>query len=254
MDSSIGSSNRSQVIFGAIAVAVSIGWVTFMSGCAGLIRSASSAIEAGTKVFRATGNEPGWLLEITGTKMKFLGNYGQIRIEAAAPVAETTAAYRQYAARTDGHDLIVRIFDRPCSDTMTGMPYPQEVVVVFAGKQLNGCGGNPGALLQGGEWVVEDIDGTRVIDGARVAFNFAADRRVSGRASCNTYTGVYELTGETFTIPKAGVTMMACAPALMHQEGLFLDILKNVQGFTLAPDGALILRTGDGRTMTARRF
>jgi heat shock protein HslJ len=61
------------------------------------------------------------------------------------------------------------------------------------------------------------------------------------------------LTGEGLTISKAGTTMMACAPALMRQEGLFFDVLKNVQGFTLTPDGALILRTGDGRTMTARR-
>jgi heat shock protein HslJ len=47
--------------------------------------------------------------------------------------------------------------------------------------------------------------------------------------------------------------MMACAPALMRQEDLFLDILKNVRGFELGPDGALILRAGDGRTVTARR-
>jgi hypothetical protein len=39
----------------------------------------------------------------------------------------------------------------------------------------------------------------------------------------------------------------------MRQEDLFLDILKNVRGFELGPDGALILRAGDGRTVTARR-
>jgi len=46
---------------------------------------------------------------------------------------------------------------------------------------------------------------------------------------------------------------MACAPALMRQEDLFLDVLRNLQRFTLSPDGALILHTGDGRTITARR-
>jgi heat shock protein HslJ len=39
----------------------------------------------------------------------------------------------------------------------------------------------------------------------------------------------------------------------MGQEDLFLDVLKNVQRFTLTPDGALILHTGDRRTITARR-
>ena len=108
------------------------------------------------------------------------------------------------------------------------------------GKQLKGCGGHPGALLQGAEWVVEDINGTGIIDSSRVTLNFSADRRISGRASSNTYTGAYTLTGETLTISKTGVTMMACAPALMRQEDLFLDILKNVRGFELAPDGALL--------------
>jgi heat shock protein HslJ/uncharacterized lipoprotein YbaY len=210
-------------------------------------------VEKETEAFRATGNEPGWRLEITDAKMTFIGDYGQTRIEAPAPAAQTTAAFTQYSARTEGHDLIVRIFDRRCSDTMSGMPHPNEVVVVFDGKRLNGCGGNPATLLQGAEWVVEDINGAGVIDGSRVTLNFASDRRISGRALCNTYTGAYTLTGETLTISNTGVTMMACAPALMQQEKLFLDVLKNVQGFALAADGALILRAGDGRTVTARR-
>jgi heat shock protein HslJ len=133
------------------------------------------------------------------------------------------------------------------------MPYPNEVVVVFNGKQLNGCGGDPATLLQGGEWVVDYINGTGIIDRSLVTLNFAADRRISGRASCNTYTGAYTLTGEGLTISKTGVNTMACAQALMRQEELFLDVLKNVQRFALAPDGTLILRTGDGRTITARR-
>jgi heat shock protein HslJ len=136
---------------------------------------------------------------------------------------------------------------------MSGMPHPNEVVVVFDGKRLNGCGGDPAALLQGAEWVVEDINGAGVIDGSRVTLNFVSGQRISGRASCNAYTGAYTLTGETLTISNTGVTMMACAPALMQQENLFLDVLKNVQGFALAADGALILRAGDGRTLTARR-
>jgi heat shock protein HslJ/uncharacterized lipoprotein YbaY len=210
-------------------------------------------VETETEAFRATGNEPGWRLEITDTKMTFIGNYGQTRIEAPAPAAQTTAEFRQYEARTDGHDLIVRIFDRRCSDTMSGMPHPNEVVVVFDGKRLNGCGGDPAALLRGAEWVVEDINGAGVIDGSRVTLNFASGQRISGRASCNTYTGAYTLTGETLTFSNTAGTMMACAPALMHQENLFLDVLKNVQGFALAADGALILRAGDGRTVTARR-
>ena len=206
-----------------------------------------------TKAFRAIGNEPGWRLEITDTKMTFLANTGQTRLEVPTPAAETTSASKRYVAKTGGHDLMVTIFDRTCTDTMSGMPYPNEVVVVFDGKQVKGCGGDPGALLQGAEWVVEDVNGTGIIDRSRATLHFGTDRRISGKASCNTYTGEYTLTGEGLTISKTATTMMACAPALMRQEDLFLDVLKNVQGFTLTPDGALILHTGDRRTMTARR-
>ncbi|MCC6377608.1 MAG: META domain-containing protein, partial [Burkholderiales bacterium] len=42
-------------------------------------------------------------------------------------------------------------------------------------------------------------------------------------------------------------------PALMAQEQLFLDVLQNVRRFDVRSDGALLLRTDDGRTITARR-
>ncbi len=64
---------------------------------------------------------------------------------------------------------------------------------------------------------------------------------------------LYTLTGEGLTVSKAAGTMMACAPALMQQESLFLDVLQNVRRFDLASDGALILQTDDRRTITARR-
>jgi len=48
-------------------------------------------------------------------------------------------------------------------------------------------------------------------------------------------------------------TRKLCAPSLMAQEDRFLDVLRNVSRFEISPDGALILHTGDGRTITARR-
>ena len=46
---------------------------------------------------------------------------------------------------------------------------------------------------------------------------------------------------------------MACEPAVMQQESLFLDVLRNVRAFDFRDDGALVLRAGDGRTIVARR-
>jgi hypothetical protein len=39
----------------------------------------------------------------------------------------------------------------------------------------------------------------------------------------------------------------------MTQESSFFDLLGNTQRFSVSSDGALILHTADGRTLTARR-
>jgi heat shock protein HslJ len=148
----------------------------------------------------------------------------------------------------------VTIFNKRCRDTMTGMHHPSAVEVVYGDRKLAGCGGDPATLLQGAEWVVTDLAGKGLVNGSRATLNFGGDGRVYGRSSCNNYTAQYTVTGEGLTVSKAAGTMMACEPAaLMQQEGVFLDVLRNVRSFDFRDDGALVLRAGDGRTIVARR-
>jgi heat shock protein HslJ len=153
------------------------------------------------QVFRARGNEPGWSLE----------------------------------------DVVVTISDRPCADDMSGMPYPETVVVQQCGRELRGCGGDPASLLKGKEWVVEDMDGKGIIDNSRASLNFGDDGRLYGRASCNTYSAKYTLTSEGLTVTSPVTTEKACAPSLMQQEDRFLEVLRSVQRFEIDSNGALIL-------------
>jgi heat shock protein HslJ/uncharacterized lipoprotein YbaY len=203
--------------------------------------------------YRATGNEPGWRLDITASTMTLLADYGRTHVEAPTPVAEPGDGYTRFRAPAAGAGLVATIFERRCVDTMTGMPYPAVVTVAFAGRTLTGCGGDPATLLQGAEWVVEDLRGGGVVDRSRATLAFAADGRVSGRGSCNRYTASYSLTGEGMAISKPASTMMACAPALMQQEQRFFDLLAQAQRFTIDADGALVLHAADGGTITARR-
>jgi heat shock protein HslJ len=208
--------------------------------------------DATSEAFRARGNEPGWRLDIDGRTMTLVTQSGR-RLAAPTPAAQRTDAFTRYAASADGSDVSVTIRERLCRDTMTGMPHPDTVEVILDGRTLTGCGGEPASLLQGREWVVEDVNGKGIIDRSRATLNFGENGRVSGRASCNNYTAQYTLTGEGLTVDKAAGTMMACPPGLMAQEALFLDVLRNVRRFDFAPDGALILQTDDRRTITARR-
>ena len=236
----------------ALVLLASLPVLCSCAGADGVSGSGTQADQTST-AFRARGNEPGWLLNIDGGEMTLISLYGAKRLVAPTPPPERTAAFTRYSARAGGTDVTVTVFERVCRDTMTGMPHPNAVEVLLDGGTLTGCGGDPASLLQGREWVVEGINGAGLIDGSRATVSFGDSGRVSGRASCNSYTGQYSLSGERLTISNTAGTMMACAPPLMRQEDLFLGVLRDVRRFDFRPDGALLLQTDDRRTITARR-
>jgi heat shock protein HslJ len=229
-----------------------------LGGCAGAggpaVPAAPASIQgAPVSLFFARGNEPGWRLDLDRDRMTLAMQDGTKRTVTPLPAAQRTDAFTRYAGRSEGADLTATIFNRRCRDTMTGMHHPNAVEVALGDRKLSGCGGDPATLLQGAEWTVTGIAGKGLIDRSRATLNFGGDGRVYGRGSCNNYTAEYRLTGEGLTVGKAAGTMMACDPAVMQQESLFLEVLRNVRGFDLREDGALVLRAGDGRTIVARR-
>jgi uncharacterized lipoprotein YbaY/heat shock protein HslJ len=207
----------------------------------------------GEAAFKATGNEPGWRLDIDDRQITLLMNNGGRRVVATRSAPQTDGDTTRYASTADGQPLTATITNRVCSDNMTGMPYPNTVVVLFGGQELKGCGGDPADLLQGAEWVIEDLNGRGIVDSSRGTLNFTADGAVSGRSFCNSYSGKYTLTGETLSISMVASTLMACAPALMNQEKLFTDVMAGVRRFEIGADGDLVLHSSDGRTIRARR-
>ena len=210
-------------------------------------------IEPGAKPFRATGNEPGWRLDIAGGQLGLIANTGSTRVTVPAPAPETIAGGTRYRASTSEGPLVATVLDKRCADSMTGMPFPNTVMLEFGGRTLNGCGGDPASLLQGPEWVVEDINRTGVIDRSRTTLSFGADGYLAGMGSCSTYLARYSLSGEGLAITRPASSAKACPPALMRQEDLFFDVLARVQRFEIDPNGALVLRASDGRSITARR-
>jgi heat shock protein HslJ len=203
--------------------------------------------------FTATGNEPGWRLEIADDRITLDADYGTTKLTMRAGTPQPVPDGRRYAGNADGRVLVVTVLDRVCKDDMTGMPRPQTVEVTMDEQALKGCGGDPATLLTGASWVVEDFDKQRMVEGTRVTLTFGADGRLSGSASCNNYTATYALRGEGLTIGQAASTRKACAPPLMAQEQSFLTMLAAVNRFEIGSDGVLILHAADGRTLRARR-
>ena len=109
-----------------------------------------------------------------------------------------------------------------------------------------------GGALVGPEWRLEDLLGGGIIDRSHVTLTLAEDGAAAGAGGCNRYFGTWTLKGDKLTFGKMGSTMMACAPALMEQEGKYLKALENASGYSFAAGGALVVATAAG-PLTFRR-
>jgi putative lipoprotein len=91
--------------------------------------------------FRATGNEPGWLLEVQPDRIVFAGAGGeQAIVPRPAPAVDPAQGATTYAAATEAHRLRVRIEDGACADTMSGEQFGARVTVDLDGREYRGCG------------------------------------------------------------------------------------------------------------------
>jgi heat shock protein HslJ len=202
--------------------------------------------------YRAHGNEPFWGLAIEADSMTFTSpDAGPLAVPL--PAAEPIEGGRRYRAEAGGQPFVATILERPCADGMSGMPYPHTVTVTAGGVEYAGCGGDPAALLTGVAWRVESIGGASVNDTIEVTLHFTADGRVAGKASCNSYTAGYRLSGEGLAISEVVMTRMACTPPRIAQEQRFIEVLRAVERFEVDPTGALVLHAADGRSVLARR-
>lgn len=107
--------------------------------------------------------------------------------------------------------------------------------------------------LTGGEWHIERIQGLAPASGIRPSVLFYPDGRVSGHSGCNRFMGRYTLEPSGLRLSAMAGTRIACPEPLMKQEDQLLQLLSSVSQHLFDASGALILRTPDGRTLSARR-
>lgn len=114
------------------------------------------------------------------------------------------------------------------------------VLMILAFAAIAGCGAirpvsatNPvptAEFLNGREWLLEDLGGHGVLDRVQVTLKFHEKNKISGRASCNQYSGQVEIDEKGgFRVLNNGSipsTKMMCPPAVSLQENRYLDALK----------------------------
>ena len=91
--------------------------------------------------FRAIGQEPGWLLEITdGTEIMLSTDYGQSvnNYPYVEPVVDQEQRRTLYVI--DDEDIEIEIRGQACQDVMSGEEFAVSVTIVLADRELKGCG------------------------------------------------------------------------------------------------------------------
>ena len=91
--------------------------------------------------FRAIGNEPGWILEISSDKeVMFLTNLGEDKTHFEVIDKFSEHGSTEYKMRSKYNFLLVRIEKRRCQDTMVDKVYESTVYINFDGVYMKGCG------------------------------------------------------------------------------------------------------------------
>ncbi|WP_296934626.1 META domain-containing protein [uncultured Marinobacter sp.] len=202
--------------------------------------------------FEARGNEPFWHATLEGSELLITRPFEEQGTQRVPVELKTANRHgREYVAALDDIPIGLTVARQLCEDSMSGAQYPAQVRLKVGSDEYAGCGGDRQRLLRGAVWVVEDLAGKGIIDRSRITVEFLEGNRIAGRASCNRYTGSYQLRGEGIAMGSMASTRMACAPALMNQEEQFLGLLAQVTSVRIGQQGELLLSTPDGDTMRA---
>ena len=90
--------------------------------------------------FRAIGQEPGWLLEITnGEEILLVTDYGKNNNSYPYVEPQEDQAVRKTVFQVDDNTSVL-IQGKPCTDSMSGESFEVTVTVTQGGKKLKGCG------------------------------------------------------------------------------------------------------------------
>ena len=107
----------------------------------------------------------------------------------------------------------------------------------------------PEARIEGGTWLVEDIQSRGVMDYLQTTLRVSGGGEVTGTGGCNSYFGSADIDGDRIRFGALGSTRMACPEAIMDQESRFFAALELVRHWRVDPAGHLHLMDEDGATV-----
>jgi uncharacterized membrane protein len=159
-----------------------------------LLASTATVSIAAPETFRGRGNEPFWSVEKTADAIVFRPMDGEPVTVAPTPAPGMDGNAEVYEGIVGGKRFALTVADAVCSDSMTGMPFPNTVTVAIGTDRVEGCGGEPATLLLG-DWMIAEINGKAPVTGSTPTLAFDAEGKLSGGGTCNRFFGGYTLSG-----------------------------------------------------------
>lgn len=98
-------------------------------------------------------------------------------------------------------------------------------------------------MLNGRNWLIEDIAGAGVINDSKASLHFLHDGSLVGDMTCNRLIGSFESPEERSALHLTGATRMDSPPASSDQERKLLGLLAQVTSHRFDETGVLILAT-----------
>ena len=198
-------------------------------------------------VLTGRGHEPGWSVRIEDGAVAITDQFGTDNSVARVSELSEDGSTRTISAYAGERLILITQGLAPCQDDATGAWLPYSVTVQVGERMLRGCGGTLGERLMEGEWLIDDVNGSGIIDSSHLTMRFGEDGTVSGSAGCNNYTGSYTASGLQVEIGPLGATRKICpAEAIMLQEQRMLEALTGTLEIEFAETGVLTLRSADG--------
>ena len=108
--------------------------------------------------------------------------------------------------------------------------------------------------LLAGEWLLEDLGGTGVIDRLQTTLKFDRESRLEGAGGCNRYFASYRLEKNQIEVGAIGATRKACPTAVMNQEIKYLQALEKAYRIRLENEFLFIYCQGMDKPLKFTRL
>lgn len=104
------------------------------------------------------------------------------------------------------------------------------------------------------QWLLEDLNGSGVLDNVQATLTFPEAGKVAGFGSCNRYFGPAEIKDETIKLGPLASTRMACPEAVMNQEAKYLEALQAAEHFEWKESHLLVYTKGHEKPLRFSRM